>query len=130
MGNPGALLAVWTYNFPEINPQVDPVVDQYYYEDLRGYWPERIHYLEAGYRTLPFPFKEIEHPEFSIEMNWDLHDLLGFLGSWSATRRYFKKNGDGSLDAAWEKFEAAWGLPDEKRWIRWPLHIRIGRVHS
>lgn len=93
VGKPGALLAVWTYHFPEVFPAVDRVVARYYYEVLAGYWPERIHYLEESYRTLPFPFKELIPPEFFIEMNWDLSDLFGFMNSWSATRRYTEKNG-------------------------------------
>ena len=130
VAKPGALLAVWTYHFPIIFPAVDQVVARYYYDVLEGYWPERIRYLEQRYRTLPFPFKELQAPEFFIEMDWDLHDLLGFLGSWSATRRYLEKNGAGSLDESWREFEAAWGEADEKRLIRWPLHVRVGRIHS
>ena len=37
------ILAVWTYSLPKISPQIDSFVNQYYYEILSGYWPERIH---------------------------------------------------------------------------------------
>ena len=130
VAKPGGLLAVWTYHLPETCPAVDRVVEKYYFEVLRGYWPERIRYLDQRYRTLPFPFKELQAPDFFIEMDWDLHDLLGFLGSWSATRRYLEKKGAGALDESWREFEAAWGQPDEKRLVRWPLHVRVGRIHS
>ena len=56
---PDGILAAWTYSLPEISPEIDPLIRQYYYEVLDGYWPERIHYLEEGYKTLPFPFEEI-----------------------------------------------------------------------
>ena len=83
--------------------------------------------LPAAHGQAP---EELLAPEFIIEMDWGLHDLLGFLGSWSATRRYLEKNGAGSLDESWREFEAAWGEADEKRLIRWPLHVRVGRIHS
>jgi SAM-dependent methyltransferase len=125
---PGALLAVWTYSFPEIIPAVDRVIERYYYDVLSGYWPERIRHLEARYRSLPFPFKELQPPEFFIEMNWDLNDLLGFVGSWSSTRRYIEKTGSDPLDLVREDFQSAWGRADEKRPIRWLLHTRIGKI--
>ena len=130
VAKPGALLAVWTYSFPEIIPAVDRVIERYYYEVLSGYWPERIRHLEARYRSLPFPFKQLQPPEFFIEMNWDLSDLFGFLGSWSSTRRYLEKNGTDPLDIVRGDFQFAWGQPDEKRLIRWLLHTRMGRVDS
>ena len=79
---------------------------------------------------MPFPFKELQPPEFFIEMNWDLSDFFGFLGSWSSTRRYLEKNGTDPLDIVREDFQSAWGQPDEKRLVRWLLHTRMGKVDS
>ena len=42
---PGGILAAWTYSFTEISPAIDALVRKYYYDVLKGYWPERIHYL-------------------------------------------------------------------------------------
>ena len=61
---PGGILAVWTYYYPEINPDIDRVVKYLTAEVLAGYWPERIVYVEQHYRTLPFPFAEQDAPEF------------------------------------------------------------------
>jgi ubiquinone/menaquinone biosynthesis C-methylase UbiE len=36
---PGGILAVWTYNFPVISPEMDALVRRYYYETLKGFWP-------------------------------------------------------------------------------------------
>src|SRR5215208_6990740 len=59
---PGGVLAAWTYNLTEISPEIDVLIHHYYGEILKGYWPERIRYLEEGYKTLPFPFEEITPP--------------------------------------------------------------------
>ena len=124
---PGGILAVWTYSFTEISPEIDSVVRTYYYETLRGFWPERIHYLEEKYKTLPFPFEEISPPSFAMERNLNLAQYSGFLDSWSATQRYKEQKGHHPLGVIWDELSAAWGNENEPRLVRWPLYFRIGR---
>ena len=124
---PNGILAAWTYSFPEISPEIDSLINQYYFEILAGYWPERIHYLEQRYETIPFPFEEIAPPSLAMEMNWDLNQFAGFLNSWSATQRYKAQKGRHPLDLIWDKLFMAWGSESELRLVRWPLHFRIGR---
>ncbi len=124
----GALIAVWTYHYPAISASVDRILDWYNVEMLAGYWPERIHYLTEHYATLPFPFDEVPVPDFVMESRWDLNDLIGFICSWSATRRYLGENGPDSLQNVWADLHQAWGEASEKRAIRWPLYVRAGRV--
>lgn len=122
---PGGILAAWTYSFTEISPEIDALVRRYYYEVLRGFWPERIHYLEEQYLTLPFPFEEIAPPSFSMERRWELHQYAGFLDSWSATQRYKEQKGRHPLESIWDELAAAWGKGPRR--VRWPLYFRIGR---
>lgn len=123
---PNGILAAWTYNLPEISSKIDPLVKQYYSEILAGYWPERIHYLEEGYTTIPFPFEEITPPSFVMKANWDLNQFAGFLDSWSATQRYKAQNGQHPLEIIWPQLASAWGNENERRHVHWPLHFRIG----
>lgn len=125
--NPAGILAAWTYSLTEISPQIDSLVHRYYREMLNGYWPERIHYLEDRYETLPFPFEDIQPPPFAMESHWDLPQFAGFLDSWSATQRYKEQKGEHPLERIWDELAAAWGNENEARRIRWPLHFRIGR---
>ena len=124
---PGGILAAWTYNLTEITPEIDQLIEEYYKRILDGYWPEQIRYLEEKYETLPFPFEEIIHPEFIMEINWDLIQLAGFFNSWSATQRYKADKGHHPLEIIWPKLIDAWGDEKEPRLIRWPLHFRVGR---
>ena len=124
---PNGVIAAWTYNLTEISPEIDTLVRHYYRNIVGEYWPERIHYLEEKYQTLPFPFEEITPPSFSMERNWNLIQLAGFLDSWSATQRYKAQRGTHPLEHIWDKLVAAWGDENEQRLIRWPLHFRIGR---
>jgi SAM-dependent methyltransferase len=121
------IIAAWTYNLPEIAPEIDPLINRYYSEILNGFWPERIHYLAEGYKTIPFPFEEIIPPPFAMEIHWNLIQFAGFLNSWSATQRYKAQKGQHPLEILWPQLTAAWGDENAARLIRWPLHFRIGR---
>ena len=124
---PDGVLAAWTYNLTEISPQIDQLVNRYYSEILNGFWPERIHYLEERYETLPFPFEETIPPRFVMEVNWNLIQFSGFLDSWSAAQRYKAQKGSHPLEIIWPQLLAAWGNENDQRLVRWPLHFRIGR---
>lgn len=123
---PEGVMAAWTYSLTEISPEIDRLVYRYYDEILKGYWPERIRYLEEKYETLPFPFEEIVPPAFVMKADWDLNQFAGFLDSWSATQRYKEQRGGHPLERLWDELTAAWGNENETRLIRWPLHFRIG----
>lgn len=124
---PKGVLAVWTYSLPEISHQVDKLLLRYYSEILSGFWSERVRYVEAGYRSLPFPFEEITPPEFVMEAEWDLSRLMGFLDSWSATQKYRELNGKHPLEKIRDELSDDWQNEGEIRLIRWKLYFRIGR---
>lgn len=126
---PQGVLAVWTYHLPVVEPEVDALLERYYREILAGYWPGRIEYLEQRYRTLPFPFTEVEPPELEMQADWDLDQLAGFLSSWSATQRYQSERGEHPLSLIWPDLLTAWGESRQVRRIHWPLFLRVGRVN-
>ena len=130
VGKPGAILAVWTYHFPIIDPAVDEVLARFYWQTLDGFWPQRIHFLEERYRTLPFPFEEIEPPAFQMQADWDFSDLAGFINSWSATQKYIQQTGNQPLNEVFDDLVEGWGSQDRRRKISWPLYMRIGRLCS
>ena len=126
---PEGLIAVWTYHRPVINPDLDAFIAQLEVEILAGCWPERLHYLQEHYQTLPFPFDEEPAPEFVMEAEWSLDHLVGFFDSWSAVRRYEENHSFHPLRPVWNDFLAAWGSADLRRKIRWPIYLRVGRSH-
>ena len=128
VGKEKSILAVWTYQMPVIDPSIDKVLFRYYKEVLSGYWPERFHYVDERYRTLPFPFEELNPPRFEMKAEWNLKQLVGFLDSWSATRRYQDERSEHPIKVVWEELCDSWREPETKRNIRWPLYLRIGRI--
>ncbi|MCP4377042.1 MAG: class I SAM-dependent methyltransferase, partial [bacterium] len=85
---PGGLLAVWSYNLLRTDPAIDAEVDAFYSHTVGPYWPPERRLVESGYRDLPFPFPELDTPPFAMTARWRLEQLLGYLGTWSATKRY------------------------------------------
>jgi SAM-dependent methyltransferase len=124
---PKGAIAAWCYNRIEIEPGVDEIVHEYHDAIVGPYWPaERFHVLD-GYRSLPFPFHEIQSPTFVLEDNWVLENLLGYLQSWSATQRYKDARGENPLLLVQDRLGSAWGTSGTKL-VRWPLSIRIGFI--
>jgi SAM-dependent methyltransferase len=128
VSKPGALLAVLSYNLLEASPQVDILVHKLYNEVLNGYWaPERAH-VESGYRTIPFPFPQIDMPAAMLSAQWDLKRFINYLESWSAVQTYKEKNGADPLAPFRDAFAKCWGEPQRQMTINWPLSVRVGVV--
>lgn len=124
---PGGLIAVWSYNLLRCTPAIDRLLYRYYSEIVGPFWPpERVH-IENGYRNLPFPFDELPHPEFAMTTEWSLNQLLGYLATWSATRRYIAENDSDPLTLIQEELAGLWGESERRRHIEWPLTLRLGR---
>jgi len=126
---PGGIIALWTYHRPQINPKMDAVIARLEDDILAGFWPERIRYLQDHYQTLSFPFDEFTLPRFAIQARWSLDQMLGFIMSWSAVRRFEEERGFHPVKPIWEEFLAAWGQEDVIQAIRWPLYLKVGRVN-
>jgi SAM-dependent methyltransferase len=124
----GGVLAVWTYGNQILDePAIDGVLGRFYHEVVGPYWaPERRH-VECGYRTLPFPFPELEPPTFVMEHYWTLPELLGYVGTWSATQRFREVMEEDPVEMLAEELAPLWQAPESPRCIRWPLSIRVGR---
>ncbi len=125
---PKGVIAVWCYSVPAIEPGIDAIVKRYLQEILSGYWPDRFRYVKEQYRTLPFPFEEMTAPMFTMETQWDLAQVIGFLYSWSGTLNYEKRKGQSPIDLIKPELKIAWGAEGDRRILKWRIHLRIGRV--
>jgi SAM-dependent methyltransferase len=127
VARPGALFAAWTYSLADADPAVDPLVAAFY-EEMSPWWPPERSHVEDGYRNLPFPFEPIAAPDFEIREAWPLDRLLGYFSTWSGVNRYRKDTGRDPVAALGRRLAAVWGDPGQARPVRWPLHLRVGRV--
>ncbi|MBN9120007.1 MAG: class I SAM-dependent methyltransferase [Planctomycetes bacterium] len=124
---PGGVIAATCYYAPSVGPEVDPVLREW--EDfIRPYWtPERV-WVDDGYRSIPFPFPDLDAPRFEVSAPVALAGFVGYLGTWSASKRYLKQRGADPLERFAEEFAAAWGSPSAVRPLRWELAMRLARV--
>lgn len=124
---PGGVLALLTYSGVRVDAALDPVLRDFHHGLLGPYWPPERAQVERDYRDLPFPWPEIAFPAQEMRADWTLEELLGYLGTWSATRAYREQRGEDPLPALRARLAPAWGDPGRTRTVRWPLPIRIGR---
>lgn len=125
---PNGVLAVWAYRIVEVEgDNVNQLVQEYYFNTVGPYWPPERKLVEAGYRTIEFPFAEIKAPTFRMEVRWTLDQLLGYFGTWSSTNRYHKATGRDPLEPLSAELSRVWGDVDSTRLVAWPLALRVGR---
>jgi SAM-dependent methyltransferase len=125
---PQGVIAVWGYGDPVLDTErLDRALHEFNRGTLEPYWlPERDLLLQ-GYKTIPFPFAEIEVPAQELEMQWTLDELAGYLRTWSATARYIEEHRVDPVKQLESALRPAWGDATRRRRVTWPLHLRAGR---
>jgi SAM-dependent methyltransferase len=125
---PGGVLAVWSYASQLLGDDaLDAVLTHFYTEVVGPYWPAERRHVETGYRTLAFPYAELEAPAFVMGERWTLLQLLGYVGTWSATQRFRETEGFDPVERLAGELAESWGDPTSVRLVRWPLSLRLGR---
>ena len=125
---PGGAIALWTYAAFRIRPDINRCVDDFYQHVVGPFWPPERRYIEALYRTIPFPFAELQLPALVLETAWTLDQVMNYLGTWSAVQRFRDANGADPLPSLRAELEPLWGAPEATHNVSWPLHLRVGRV--
>lgn len=125
------IIAVWCYSLGSLDDApraVNQLVKKLYYEILGDdYWPKERRYIDLKYETIPFPFTKISTPTFMIERNFDFATLIGYLNTWSAVKEYEKDTGSNPVELIMPDLRLAWGAPNTKYRINWPIHLLVGR---
>jgi len=127
---PGGIVALISYGVVAVGADLDAVIQPFYRNVLASYWPPERRHVDDGYRSLSFPFEEIEAPALEIRLEWRLPDLVGYVGTWSAVWALEQAEGPGPFATFRRALEAAWGQGPTTtvRTVRWPLVVRVGRV--
>jgi ubiquinone/menaquinone biosynthesis C-methylase UbiE len=120
-------LAVWCYGLSKITPAIDAAVYELYEGFLGPYWEPERRLVEDGYRSVAFPFEEIDMPEFEMQLEWSFEQLVGYLGTWSPLKKYREERGDDPLAIVLPRLTDAWGGATE-RVVSWPLSVRAFRL--
>ena len=119
------IVAASAYNLLRIEPAIDAIVDRYYHEVVGPFWPPERKLVE-NFSDLPFPFHEIEPPKIEMITHWDLDHLIGCLQTWSSTQRFITATRSDPLEQIINELHRAWGNPQQRRTVIWPLTLRVG----
>ena len=128
VARPGAIIALVTYGHLHTESGCDRIIRKFYRDTLGPYWPPERRQVEDGYRSLPFPFSEIEPPRLTIEASWNLFELVGYLDTWSAVRALEKQAGPAPLESLRRELTEVWGDAGARHRVQWPLALRVGRI--
>ena len=123
---PGGIIAVIGYDILRINKKIDLLIDRFYRDTTGPYWDDERKYVEEHYLTIPFPFKEITTPGFSMNYNWEPERVTGYLNTWSAVQHYIRKNNENPVDKFSQELKKVWGNV-LKRKVQFPIFMRTGR---
>lgn len=126
---PGAVLAAWSYGMTQVGSEIDTLIEHFYRDTVGRWWPPERRMVENGYTSIKLPFRAIKTPEFSMQADWELGQLIGYLGSWSAVQRCRSATGRDPMTGFIDKLKQAWGAPPEQaRTVRWPLVLKAWRM--
>ena len=124
---PSGLFCVMGYGNLQISEEINPILSEFYTDTIGSYWDIERKYIDEKYRTIPFPFKEIETPKFTLSLHWTLEHLIGYLNTWSAVKHYISKEKVNPVNEVYRKLKDQWG-EDVTKQIRFPMLLRIGRL--
>ena len=123
----GGVVAAWCYTLPEIDGRIDALLRHFSEQVVGRYWQPERRLVETGYRTIAFPFDEIEMPALWIEQDLSLDQLGDYVRTWSATQRYVQEHGSDPVAAFLDEIEPLWGDRAAIRRTRRPIAMRVGR---
>lgn len=122
----GGVFACWGYSFFKIEPDIDKVVKEILLDPIKPYWSSRNKILWDKYKDVTFPFKHIQTPEIEMNQIWTKSQLLDYVKTWSAYKRYME---DSSIDIGnifMEKTRDIWPV-DKERNVKMDFSLYLGR---
>jgi SAM-dependent methyltransferase len=124
---PGGAVALWTYDLARVTAEVDAWTDRLARGIVGPWWPPERKWVDEEYRTIPFPFPEVEVPQLWFEDRRDLEHYLLYVRTWSACQRYARETGRDPIEENRDGIEAAWGDPAQVRTVAWPIFLRASQ---
>ncbi|NIS07515.1 MAG: hypothetical protein GWO07_01855 [Candidatus Dadabacteria bacterium] len=83
--------------------------------------------MENGYAELDFPFTKISAPPFSMDAEWALDHLTGYLNTWTGVQNYIEIECFSPLEFIEGELKVLWGDEKSKKKINWPLTVIVGK---
>lgn len=120
------VLALVGYGLISVSSEVDKLVQKLYEDILGEYWDPERRYIDEAYQTVPFPFQELEVPEFSINYTWAIEDIINYLNTWSAVKHYEKKQHQNPVQLIEQELRQVW--PQQQTEVKFNIIAKVGKV--
>ncbi|PWJ42325.1 class I SAM-dependent methyltransferase [Sediminitomix flava] len=125
---PNGVLAIIGYDLLRSSPEINLLIDEFYYEVIGPYWDKQRQHIDHHYQTVTFNFDEIEYvKQRYITVNWTINELGGYFETWSSVQNYLKeKPRTKPVKELIQKIEPYWGNKEKKE-FKFPIFMRIGK---
>ena len=120
----GGVLAAWTYQDMVFSDDLAPAAAAFRAQ-IESYWPSERAQVDTGYAGYDWPFEALPAPALWLTAEWNLPQLLGYLGSLSATARCRTASGRDPVQDHAKALASVWGEPLRERIMRWPLILHL-----
>ncbi len=112
-----------------ISPAIDAIVNHYYHTIVDPYWPPQRALVERSYTDIEIPFQNTDTAHFRMCAEWSVDDLIGYLGTWSATERYRQATHSDPLPDLKTELDPVWPS-NQRTLVVWPVRVLLGRQTS
>jgi SAM-dependent methyltransferase len=123
---PGGVLVAWAYQDIQV-PDALADANRALQDDIRRFWPPERALVDEAYAGFDWPFEPLPVPEFEMRADWPLERLLGYFGSYSASRRHLEATGIDPVARHAAAFRAAWPEARAPVPVRWPMFVHARR---
>ena len=123
---PGGIIAAIGYDVFRINKKIDVLINNFYKHTTGPYWDKERKYVDDHYASIPFPFKEIESPDFFMNYDWEIEQVIGYFNTWSSVQHYIRKNNKNPVDEFSRELRKVWGSVTRRK-VSFPVFMRVGR---
>lgn len=127
VAKPEAVIAVWGYGLLGVSQKIDLLIRDFYVNTVGPYWDRERKLVDEEYKTIAFPFAEIDVPAFSFSFSWTMAEFQGYLNTWSSVQKYIAENKINPVDNLMVNVQGLW--ESEKMEVTFPLFLRLGKVN-
>lgn len=126
VAKPNALMAYWAYGLVSVSEEIDPLIKDFHDVTVGPYWDEERKIWANQYADINFPLKKFEKKKFTIELDWSVAQLHGYLSTWSSVRKYMHRHKNNPVGPLIDQVSTLW---TDKLKVRFPVLVFTGYVN-
>ncbi|HLK30578.1 MAG TPA: class I SAM-dependent methyltransferase [Puia sp.] len=128
VGKNNCIVAVWGYSlFISEDEKLNCLINYFYVDVVGKYWDAERKHVDEGYKTVSFNFAKLPSKSFSIDVEWNFDDLIGYFNTWSSVQHFIKENGFNPVDEIAKEIKLIWD-DGKKKHFSFPIFLLIGKV--